>query len=592
MDRVMSHRSGIDFTNLFSVLNTAALLLSGKGDEASHLQILVDTALVATGCHGACVVLFDEDKDRFVVPPAVATGLSADFLVNFACKRGGLADEAFGGERYILSNDVGTPHRLSALCRDEGIRMFGCFPIGSDDGRIGVFYVYSRDRDDFTDSEVTFLKALATITGLAVNNTRRTRRMRETDDLLRRVVEGTSAVTGERFFRALVRHLALSLDFRYAFVAEVTGDNRNQLRTLALWSGDRFGENFDYALAGTPCAHVVGKEPRYYARDVAGLFPGSTLLRRMGVESFVGVPIFSGSGEPYGLIALLDVKERPEAFAFGSLLSLFAARTGAEVERKRTAETLRLRHAELRTLHDLDRVIQGAQTIDELLGAALERLVKRDHLFVLRAKACAFLTDRSGTMLHLAKTVGDFDPDFLASEQSVPIGSCLCGRALETGKVIVSANSLSDPRHERRHGGMPEHGHYIVPLKSGGRVVGVVSLYGDPDPVWNSRVKALLEALGSQLGVAVERLGVQEDLRRMNEELGRAHDHVLEASRSKSEFLANMSHEIRTPMNGIMGMRRFGEPSEIANAAVWLCSDQASYVTGVAFPVDGGMAAA
>jgi NAD(P)-dependent dehydrogenase (short-subunit alcohol dehydrogenase family) len=33
---------------------------------------------------------------------------------------------------------------------------------------------------------------------------------------------------------------------------------------------------------------------------------------------------------------------------------------------------------------------------------------------------------------------------------------------------------------------------------------------------------------------------------------------------------------------------RFGEPGEIAAAAVWLCSDASSFVTGVALPVDGG----
>ena len=38
-------------------------------------------------------------------------------------------------------------------------------------------------------------------------------------------------------------------------------------------------------------------------------------------------------------------------------------------------------------------------------------------------------------------------------------------------------------------------------------------------------------------------------------------------------------------------MKRFGEPEEIAAAAVWLCSDQASFVTGVALPVDGGIVA-
>ncbi|HEX2941783.1 MAG TPA: glucose 1-dehydrogenase [Rhodopila sp.] len=42
----------------------------------------------------------------------------------------------------------------------------------------------------------------------------------------------------------------------------------------------------------------------------------------------------------------------------------------------------------------------------------------------------------------------------------------------------------------------------------------------------------------------------------------------------------------RTPMG------RLGEPREIAEMVVWLCSDRASYVTGAAYEVDGGMTAA
>jgi len=38
-------------------------------------------------------------------------------------------------------------------------------------------------------------------------------------------------------------------------------------------------------------------------------------------------------------------------------------------------------------------------------------------------------------------------------------------------------------------------------------------------------------------------------------------------------------------------MKRFGEAEEIAAAAVWLCSDAASFVNGVALPVDGGIVA-
>ena len=40
---------------------------------------------------------------------------------------------------------------------------------------------------------------------------------------------------------------------------------------------------------------------------------------------------------------------------------------------------------------------------------------------------------------------------------------------------------------------------------------------------------------------------------------------------------------LRTPL------RRLGQPSEVADAVVWLGSDLSSYVTGIALLVDGGL---
>jgi Dehydrogenases with different specificities (related to short-chain alcohol dehydrogenases) len=40
------------------------------------------------------------------------------------------------------------------------------------------------------------------------------------------------------------------------------------------------------------------------------------------------------------------------------------------------------------------------------------------------------------------------------------------------------------------------------------------------------------------------------------------------------------------PQISLLG--RFGQPHEVAQASLWLCSDQSSYVTGAALAVDAG----
>ena len=42
---------------------------------------------------------------------------------------------------------------------------------------------------------------------------------------------------------------------------------------------------------------------------------------------------------------------------------------------------------------------------------------------------------------------------------------------------------------------------------------------------------------------------------------------------------------------GAEPIARMGQPAEVAEAATWLLSDAASFVTGCAMPIDGGMTA-
>ncbi|SDH21684.1 NAD(P)-dependent dehydrogenase, short-chain alcohol dehydrogenase family [Flavobacterium omnivorum] len=55
--------------------------------------------------------------------------------------------------------------------------------------------------------------------------------------------------------------------------------------------------------------------------------------------------------------------------------------------------------------------------------------------------------------------------------------------------------------------------------------------------------------------------------------------------------LTGKNKEAIKQFTGLEPLGRFGLPEEIANAVVWMCSDEASFVTGHAMAVDGGFVA-
>ena len=58
----------------------------------------------------------------------------------------------------------------------------------------------------------------------------------------------------------------------------------------------------------------------------------------------------------------------------------------------------------------------------------------------------------------------------------------------------------------------------------------------------------------------------------------------------KTDMTAVLGEEIQKAATGLIPMQRFGEPADIAAATAFLCSEEANYITGQVFTVDGGMA--
>jgi len=171
------------------------------------------------------------------------------------------------------------------------------------------------------------------------------------EDALRAIVEGTSSAVGAEFFRNLVQRLATALDIHYAFVAEMTDATNTTANTLAFWAGDKWADNFEYDIRGTPCENASQSSLCSYARNVQRLFPDDHLLTRMDVESYVGMPLRDASGEVVGVMAIMDTHplERQELAA--SMLQVFSTRAATEIarqkaERQRERLEGQLRHAQ------------------------------------------------------------------------------------------------------------------------------------------------------------------------------------------------------------------------------------------------------
>jgi NAD(P)-dependent dehydrogenase (short-subunit alcohol dehydrogenase family) len=56
--------------------------------------------------------------------------------------------------------------------------------------------------------------------------------------------------------------------------------------------------------------------------------------------------------------------------------------------------------------------------------------------------------------------------------------------------------------------------------------------------------------------------------------------------------LARADDAARARIGGHPALHRLGQPEEVAATAAWLCSDQASFITGTTIPIDGGKLAA
>jgi len=196
-------------------------------------------------------------------------------------------------------------------------------------------------------------------------------------------MQGTASALAGEFFRRLVHHLANVLGTKFAFIGKISDENPEQVDTLAVWSEDRFAANFSYPLRGSPSETVIGKQFVFYPRDLYKLFPQDDFLQKSKDQAYMGAPIFNEEGQALGVLAVWNDDPINEPGHASTILTIFAARAGAELQRmKAESQNLKLQR-QLMQSQKMEAIGQLAAGIAHDLNNALAAVV--GHLELMRS---------------------------------------------------------------------------------------------------------------------------------------------------------------------------------------------------------------
>lgn len=172
---------------------------------------------------------------------------------------------------------------------------------------------------------------------------------------LRSIVEGTATGTGEEFFRSLARHLAAAMGVRFAFVAVFLGGSR--ARTIGYWEIDKIVANVEWDLCGTPCEDVVHGSLCHHPNGVAAKFASDEYMVKMGIESYLGVPLRDNSGQTLGHLAVFNDQPMPRE--------------------PRQLYIFRIFQEEMKSAHNFEEIVGQSPAIISVLKNVRRRLERR-----------------------------------------------------------------------------------------------------------------------------------------------------------------------------------------------------------------------
>jgi diguanylate cyclase (GGDEF)-like protein/PAS domain S-box-containing protein len=165
---------------------------------------------------------------------------------------------------------------------------------------------------------------------------------KQMEKAIRYIADGVGAETGVAFFQHLVRSLYQLFNADYVIIGQLDEVSKVRVDTLAVCAEGEIVENMVYALADTPCEHVMETGTCVFTHEVQQAFPRDRFLVDHAIQAYIGAPLLDGSlTMPTGIIVMLKRQAMTEAVQVKEILEIFAARAGAELARLKSESQMR-----------------------------------------------------------------------------------------------------------------------------------------------------------------------------------------------------------------------------------------------------------
>jgi len=157
----------------FAALYDVARAINASLEPSKVLEKIVQCVVKAMGVKASSIRLLDSRERRLVL--GAASGLSKGYIHKgpILIEESGLDRKVLGGRSVWIENaQTAKDFQYGAMAKAEGIKSVLVVPLMLEKKAIGVLRVYADRVRKFREEELKFLKAVASLSAIALDNAR------------------------------------------------------------------------------------------------------------------------------------------------------------------------------------------------------------------------------------------------------------------------------------------------------------------------------------------------------------------------------------------------------------------------------------